>query len=78
MTKTEAVGMFGGTQASLARALKMTRAAISRWPDTLTESQVDRVLGAAIRCGKSIPEPFRVPRGVDQQAASIGNRRQMG
>lgn len=55
MTKQEAADIFGGVHAELARALDMTRGGISQWPDDLTEAQTDRVIGAAIRLGKSIP-----------------------
>jgi len=33
ITKKQAVMLFGGTQASLARALGLKRAAISKWDD---------------------------------------------
>lgn len=52
MTKTEATELFGGTQVSLAQALGLKRAAISRWPDVLEQDQEDRVIGAAVRLGK--------------------------
>lgn len=61
MTKQEAADLFGGVHANLARALDMTRGGISQWPDELTDAQADRVIGAAIRLGKHIPERFRRP-----------------
>lgn len=61
MTKDEAAAIFGGAHADLARALDMTRGGISQWPDELTETQTDRVLGAALRLGKPIPEQYRKP-----------------
>ncbi len=48
----------------------MTRGGISQWPDELTDAQTDRVLGAAIRLGKPIPERFQVARPTAQQAAA--------
>jgi len=33
ITKERAVGLFGGNQAALARALDIGRAAVSKWPD---------------------------------------------
>lgn len=69
MTKDQAAELFGGTHAALARALDMTRGGISQWPDDLTEAQTDRVLGAAMRLGKPIPESLRAPARVDQAAA---------
>jgi len=59
MTKHEAAQIFGGAYADLARALAMTRAGISQWPDELTEAQTDRVIGAAIRLRRPIPFQFR-------------------
>ena len=49
-TKKEAARLFG-SQTAMARALGITRAAISRWHDDLTQRQKDEILGAAIRCG---------------------------
>lgn len=82
MTKQEAADIFGGVHAELARALDMTRGGISQWPDELTEAQTDRVIGAAIRLGKTIPERFREPcssaaRDAPQQAASGAHGGQM-
>lgn len=55
MTKKEAAELFGN-YADLARALGITKQAISGWPDDLRQEQVDRVNGAAIRLGK-LPKP---------------------
>jgi predicted transcriptional regulator len=33
VTKSEAVGLYGGNQAALAKALGIGRAAVSKWPD---------------------------------------------
>lgn len=68
MTKQEAADLFGGAHADLARALDMTRGGISQWPDELTETQTDRVLGAALRLGKPIPDRFL--RASPQAAAA--------
>jgi len=54
MTKQEAIEMFG-TGAALARALGITRGAISLWPSVLYQARIDRVRGAAMRLGKSLP-----------------------
>lgn len=51
MTKKEAAELFGN-YAKLARALGITKSAISGWPDDLRQDQIDRVVGAAIRLGK--------------------------
>jgi hypothetical protein len=51
MTKQEAKRLFGGTDEKLARALGITRSAVTQWRDPLTTEQVDRVVGAAVRHG---------------------------
>jgi transcriptional regulator with XRE-family HTH domain len=51
-TKAKAIRLFGGTQAAMARALGVSTQAISQWPETLTQAQRDRLVGAAIRLGK--------------------------
>lgn len=53
MTKQEAIKTFG-TASNLARALGMTRSAISMWPDELDNFRADRVRGAAIRLRKKV------------------------
>lgn len=53
MTKQEAINTFG-TAANLARALGMTRSAISMWPNDLDNQRADRVRGAAIRLRKKL------------------------
>ena len=60
MNKQTAIDIFGNA-AALSRAIGVTRSAISQWPDTLEQSQMDRVVGAAIRHGLAdkIPEPYR-------------------
>lgn len=40
----------------MARALNLSKAAVSLWPDDLDLSRQDRVIGAAIRLGKITPE----------------------
>ena len=64
MTKTDAIALFGGRQQDLAEALGVTSSAISQWPDMLTPSHEDRVIGAAVRLGKL----SRVPERVDTEA----------
>lgn len=61
MTKQEAADLFGGAHADLARALDMTRGGISQWPSELTDAQRDRVIGAAIRLGRPVPDRFMRP-----------------
>lgn len=52
MNKTEAIAIFGTTVADLARALGVTRSAVSQWPFDLRPEQVDRVIGAGVRLGR--------------------------
>jgi len=56
MKKSEAIKIFGDKAKDLAAAVKRGRSAISQWPDDLTNDQINLVIGAAIRSGKSIPE----------------------
>lgn len=51
MTKSEAIRLFGTTQADLAAAIGVTRSAISQWGESLRLEQQDRVIGAAVRLG---------------------------
>lgn len=59
MNKTEAIRIFG-TAAALARALGLSRGRISQWSDDLDQSQVDRVIGAAVRTGRADKLPLRI------------------
>jgi hypothetical protein len=68
MTKTQAVAVFG-SQAELARALDLTRAAVSRWPEELEERIADRIRGAAVRLGKPLPDAVRLPAAAEQGQA---------
>jgi transcriptional repressor of cell division inhibition gene dicB len=65
MTKQEAISLFGNG-ASLARALGITRSAISQWPDDLDQPRSDMVNGAALRLGKF---KIRKPRAKSAQAS---------
>ena len=51
ISKQSAAEFFGGSQISLAKAIGISAAAISKWPDQLTERQTNEVLGAALRRG---------------------------
>lgn len=68
MTKQQAIDIFGGTGADLGRAVGLTRARISQWPETLEQRETDLVVGAAIRLGKELPADFLVRD--EQQAAA--------
>lgn len=59
MTKDQAKSIFG-SNSEIARALGVTRAAITYWMqkdgDLLDERIADRLLGAAVRLGKPVPK----------------------
>lgn len=65
MDKKTASSIFG-SDACMARALELSKAAISLWPEQLDLSRQDRVIGAAIRLNKITPE----------QAKELCNERQ--
>ena len=50
MEKKEALRVFG-TASALARAMGVTRSAVSQWPEKLTPRVGDRVIAAALRSG---------------------------
>lgn len=52
----EKIALIFGSNAGLARALNISKAAISQWPQVLTTRQQDEVIGAAIRLNKISPE----------------------
>lgn len=54
MTKDKAVEIFG-SQASLARAIGVSKSAIGAWKDPLTDSCRDRVIAAIVRHRKLSP-----------------------
>lgn len=60
MQKQDAIQLFG-SGAALARALGITRGAISLWPDILDQRRTDEVVGAAVRLGlmssRTVPTP---------------------
>lgn len=49
MTKTEAINLLGGTSAALARAVGITPASVSEWPEELPPRIADRVQAALWR-----------------------------
>ena len=65
MTKSQAIAVFGGTGAELARALGVSRSYVSQWPEELPARVVDRILGAAFRLGKEIPQELVAPLSAD-------------
>lgn len=49
MTKAEAIALLGGTAAAAARAIGISPAAVSLWPDELPPRISDRVQAALFR-----------------------------
>jgi len=52
MKKDQALELFDGTVARLAEAIGITSQSVSGWPDVLSDKLSDRVIAAAVRCGK--------------------------
>jgi DNA-binding transcriptional regulator YdaS (Cro superfamily) len=63
MTKQQAISMFG-TGVALARALGITKGAISQWSSDLDQKQTAMVIGAAVQLGKPIPREFIVEQAA--------------
>ncbi|WP_124083793.1 Cro/CI family transcriptional regulator [Burkholderia gladioli] len=60
LTKQQATAIFG-SGAALARALGITRGAVSQWPDKLDQQRTAMVIGAAVQSGLALPPGFIVP-----------------
>jgi UTP--glucose-1-phosphate uridylyltransferase len=67
MNKADAVSIFGSV-ANLAAALGVTRQAIYKLPESLHQRDADRIVGAAIRLGLSIPADFGIRSPVKAAA----------
>ncbi|MBR8083097.1 hypothetical protein KDX23_10105 [Burkholderia vietnamiensis] len=57
LTKQQATAIFG-SGAALARALGITKGAVSQWPDVLDQQRTAMVIGAAVQHGKTVPDGF--------------------
>lgn len=57
LTKQQATAIFG-SGAALARALGITKGAVSQWPDILDQQRTAMVIGAAVQQGKAVPDGF--------------------
>ncbi len=53
MKKSEAIDLLGGTVTSAARAINITKSAVSKWPDDLPPRIADRVHAAISRRSKT-------------------------
>lgn len=68
MTKLQAIQLFSSVR-ELACVLGVTRQAIYKWPDELSQEQVDRVIGAAHRTGRLL---CVFPLPIDATAQALG------
>lgn len=57
LTKSQAIDIFGN-QSEIGRALGISRAAVSLWPEVLDQRKTDELVGAAMRLGKQLPDGF--------------------
>lgn len=55
MLKTKAIELLGGTVTAAAKAVGITPAAVTQWPDELPGRIVDRVIATMARQGRAIP-----------------------
>ena len=58
MTKTEVIKVFG-SQAAIAKALGISRSAVSQWNEFLTPDNRTKVIAAASILGIEIPESWK-------------------
>lgn len=54
MKKHDAISLFGSASKT-AKAVRVTPAAVSLWPEILSDAIADRVIAAAMRQGIEIP-----------------------
>ena len=60
MKKERAIETLGGgTQAGLAKALRIHRCNVTRMPDELPLDRSDQIRGAMVRLGRKIPPDMR-------------------
>ena len=57
MKKSEAIDLLGGTVTSAAKAINITKSAVSKWPDDLPPRIADRVHAAIARREKVETRP---------------------
>jgi hypothetical protein len=71
MKKEQIKLIFGGTYEKAAKALGLDKSSISCWGDVLTNAQVDRVRGAAVRLGVYRPDLFPQPQPSDKEVSNV-------
>lgn len=67
MQKSSALDFFGGV-AKTAAAIGINPQAVSDWPEVLPPRIADRVIAAAVRLGKEVPQEFLQPARTSQAA----------
>lgn len=69
MNKKQAIAYFGGVCAT-ARAVGITDAAVSRWPDVLSPKISDRIVAALVRMGRDVSDFVdTAPAAANQQVS---------
>ena len=68
MNKADAIRLLGGTAAAAAKAIGISSAAVSLWPDVLPPRIADRVQAALWRQEQEAKQPA-APAQPEQQAA---------
>jgi hypothetical protein len=63
MLKSEAIEIFGSVEELRAALGLQSRQAIYMWPDKLDVERTQRVIGAAIQAGVTVPKKF-LPRAA--------------
>ena len=58
MLKSQAINLLGGSPGSAAASLGVSYQAVNKWPDQLPDRIADRVLGACVRRGISVPDEY--------------------
>jgi len=61
MKKADALKLYNNSCSELARSLGKTRAAVSAWPDELSEDQLNMWVGISYRLGRELPESVLIP-----------------
>ncbi|PVX84327.1 Cro/CI family transcriptional regulator [Paraburkholderia unamae] len=69
LTKQQAADIFG-SGAALARALGITKGAVSQWPEQLDQQRTAMVIGAAVQAGKPVPAGFIPSTAATEPAAA--------
>lgn len=61
MTKDQAIQLLGGSQSEAARMVGASAAAVSKWPEKLSNRITQRVVGALVMNGMQVPNEILKP-----------------